>query len=483
MITRKTNKLMMAAAALLLMPASCDLPTGDDLISELSVDKTTIDAAKERGTYTVAVTATVPWTAASSAEWCTVSPDSGDGDGTLSITVATNTDTARTAILTVAASGVEAKTVTVTQAAKDSMPILEVSAPGIAAAADANTYTVSITSNSSWAVASSEGWCTVSPASGVGDATLTVAVTAYTDSLARKAILTITASGVEAKTVTVTQAAKSIPVLEVSTSSVAAVADGGAYTVAITSSGAWTAVSNEGWCTVSPASGVGDATLTITAAASTDTLARTAILTVTASGVEAKTVTVTQAAKSIPVLEISTSGIAAVADGSTYTVAITSSGAWTAVSSAGWCTVNPASGVGNATLSIAVAASTDALERTANVTVAANGAKAKTVTVTQAAKDSIPASDSVPVLEVNTSSFAVAEGGGTYTVVITSNCQWTVSGNDMWYFVSPASGFGNAILSITVAANGAESVRTSTFTVAANGAEAKTVTVTQAAKK
>ncbi|MDR3236685.1 MAG: InlB B-repeat-containing protein [Prevotellaceae bacterium] len=124
MITSKTNKLMTAAVALLLVVASCGedtvvTETPPELTPELSVDKTTIDAATESGTYAVAVTANVPWTAASSDAWCTVSPTSGEGDGTLAVAVAANDDiVARTATLTVTAEGVAAKTIAVTQAAK-----------------------------------------------------------------------------------------------------------------------------------------------------------------------------------------------------------------------------------------------------------------------------------------------------------------------------------------------------------------------------
>jgi uncharacterized repeat protein (TIGR02543 family) len=129
------NKWTMAAVALLLMTVSCK----DDEKSELSVDKTTIDAGVAGGSYTVAVTANVPWTVTGSSEWCTASPTSGNGNGTITVAAVENkTANARTTTLSVGATGVTAKTVTVTQAA-------------------AATYTVTFNTNGGSAVTAVSG--------------------------------------------------------------------------------------------------------------------------------------------------------------------------------------------------------------------------------------------------------------------------------------------------------------------------------------
>lgn len=66
-------------------------------------------------------------------------------------------------------------------------------------------------------------------------------------------------------------------------------------TFAITSNISWTVSDNQDWLTVTPASGSNNGTETVTAQQNTGTAARTAIVTVSATGVSSQTVTVTQA--------------------------------------------------------------------------------------------------------------------------------------------------------------------------------------------
>jgi hypothetical protein len=83
----------------------------------LTVEPASIDAAYTPGTYEFAVTSNTNWTATvSGAPWCTFSPASGSGNGTVTVNVAENAEYAsRTAAITVTA-GTENRTVTVKQA-------------------------------------------------------------------------------------------------------------------------------------------------------------------------------------------------------------------------------------------------------------------------------------------------------------------------------------------------------------------------------
>jgi hypothetical protein len=110
---------------------------------------------------------------------------------------------------------------------------------------------------------------------------------------------------VEQKVITIMQAAAGdnppptptpTPTLSVSSTSLGFSAAGEEKTFTITSNTAWTVGSNGAWLTVSPASGSDNGTVTVTAAANTATTARTGIVTVSGTGVEPKTINVTQAA-------------------------------------------------------------------------------------------------------------------------------------------------------------------------------------------
>lgn len=72
---------------------------------------------------------------------------------------------------------------------------------------------------------------------------------------------------------------------------------------------------------------------------------------------------------------------------------------------------------------------------------------------------------------------AAANSTGAFN--ITSNTSWTVSDNQTWLTVSPASGSNNGTVTVTAQANTNTTVRTATVTVSATGLPSQTVTVTQ----
>ena len=73
------------------------------------------------------------------------------------------------------------------------------------AAAEGSTATVDVTANVEWAVSSDQTWLVVSPASGTGNNTLTFTAEANAPVGTRKAIMTITATGIGSQMITVTQ--------------------------------------------------------------------------------------------------------------------------------------------------------------------------------------------------------------------------------------------------------------------------------------
>jgi hypothetical protein len=96
--------LMMIAAATMVF-AGCK--EDDEIVPTLDVDKTTIDAAATAGTYAIAVTSNVMWTATVNSEaitWCTLANASGNSNGMVTVNVAENvTIEPRTATVAIAA--------------------------------------------------------------------------------------------------------------------------------------------------------------------------------------------------------------------------------------------------------------------------------------------------------------------------------------------------------------------------------------------
>ena len=84
----------------------------------------------------------------------------------------------------------------------------------------------------------------------------------------------------------------------------------------------------------------------------------------------------------------------------------------------------------------------------------------------------------VAELELDTESLSFTKDGGSSTVSVTSNTDWTVSDDADWLTVSAQSGKGNGSVTVTAAANTTYETRTATITVTA-GTVTKNISVTQ----
>lgn len=124
---------------------------------ELEVSAAELSAEAAGAELSVDVTSNTTWTAVSSADWVTVSPAEGDGNGAVKVTVAANEAAeARTATVTIAAKDVDglAKTVTVNQAAAEVVP------PAGDYIDLAATPVVWCSNNQEWNLQVNPGWAT-----------------------------------------------------------------------------------------------------------------------------------------------------------------------------------------------------------------------------------------------------------------------------------------------------------------------------------
>ncbi|GHT40621.1 hypothetical protein AGMMS49965_09170 [Bacteroidia bacterium] len=270
----------------------------------------------------------------------------------------------------------------------DPQPTLSVAPATIEATAAAASYPVAVASSDTWVatVSTDSEWCTLDAISTEG---LTVNVAANTEGTTRSATVTIS-SGKLSKQVTVTQAAGEAA-LSVSPTAIPATAGEAAYSIAVASNGSWKAtVSSESeWCTISPATGTGDGTITVNVAKNGAITTRSATITVILGSFPEQVITVTQAATAgEPTLSVSPTAISATAGEATHSIAVASNGTgmWRATVSSGaeWCTISPAMGIGKKTITVNVAENNTINDRSATITVTL-GSLLKAITVTQAA--------------------------------------------------------------------------------------------------
>ena len=155
----------------------------------------------------------------------------------------------------------------------------------------------------------------------------------------------------------------------------------------------WSASDNAAWLTLSPASGTGNGTVTLTAATGTLSAGSySGTVTMSATGVTPVTVPVTFTVATAPNISLNPSSLTyaatqGAANPTNQTVSLTTTGGtlnWTVTDTASWLTVSPASGSSNSsTLTASVnTAGLAAGPHTGTITVSATGASSKTVAVT-----------------------------------------------------------------------------------------------------
>jgi uncharacterized protein (TIGR02145 family) len=445
----------------------------------LNVDAETMLVTCNAGDYAINITSNIAWTAAVStgSTWCTVSPATGTGNGQVAVSVTLNPTIGiqRSATLTFTA-GTFTQRVPITQEGAD--PTLLVLTETITATYNAGNYAFSVWGNATWTATMTEDsdWCSVSPATGTASTwvSVNVNVTENQTAMPRAATVTIT-TGMLTRQVAITQAGATIPI---SPSSITATYNAGDYTIAVTSNATWTATLNASaaaWCTVSPPSGTGNGQVTVSVAANpTVGVERSATLTFTL-GTFTRTVPVIQEAIA-PTLTVNPETVAANGSARNYTLTVTSNSTWTATvnaSAAAWCTVSPATGTGNRSVTVSLAENPiNGVQRGATLTFTA-GTRYQTVLVTQAV---------MSVLNVDKTAIDATVNAASYPIGITSNVTWTatVSSSATWCTLTNANATGNGTVTVNVAENTIAATRIALVTVT-SGTLTRAVSVTQAA--
>jgi hypothetical protein len=223
-------------------------------------------AAEAAATITVTTTATCAWTAAANAPWISVTSGAGGtGPGTVQLTIAANTGSARTGTATIAG-----RTLTVNQAAACSFTVAPETIAAMAAGG-AERVDVTAASGCAWTAASGASWIGVtSGASGTGDGRVELSVAANTGP-ARTG--TVSVAG---RTVTVNQGSGCTFTIDPTSGTALGTGGTGSVTVTAASGCAWTAASQAQWITVTGgASGAGGGTVQFTVEANPAATERT----------------------------------------------------------------------------------------------------------------------------------------------------------------------------------------------------------------
>jgi len=409
----------------------------------VSIAPGSANVAAAGGTGNVGVTAAAgcAWTATSDSPWLTIaSGASGSGNGTVQYSAAATTGGSRSGTIRIAG-----QVFTLTQGSGCAVSLAATSAN---VPAGGGTGSVALTSGAgcAWTATSNAPWLTItSGASGSGNGTVAYSAAATTGGT-RSGTLAI-----GGQTFTVTQGSGCS--FGLAPSSLTIPAAGGSSNVSVTAGAgcAWTASSGTQWLTIaSGASGSGNGTVSVTAAANTG-VARAG--TVTIAG---QAYTVNQPSGCSFGAAPTTIAINALGGNTNVTVTAAAGCTWTASSGVNWVTIaSGASGTGNGTTTLSVGINIGG-SRSGTATVAG-----QTITINQAA--------TLCQVSVNPTSRSAKANGDDDTVAVSAGagCPWTAVSNVSWITVtSGSSGSGNGTVAYTVARNTTNATRSGTITIA-----------------
>jgi hypothetical protein len=159
-------------------------PVATVVLSPVSLAFTGIQGGANPVAQAVTVNANGNWTASSSAPWLTLSPSSGNGNGSIATHIALSSAVVGTnnATITVTSGGVArtaSVTLTVSAASLTASPN-SVAYTATQGAANPSAQTIAISSNSTWTVSDGASWLSLSPTSGSNNGTITASVNTAT---------------------------------------------------------------------------------------------------------------------------------------------------------------------------------------------------------------------------------------------------------------------------------------------------------------
>lgn len=422
----------------------------------------TVNISGASGTQKVKVNANVTWNASSNVDWMTVKKE----DDGVAISVTENlTNAKRTGKVTLSGGGITS-TISVSQVAAgmdiEGGNVLQYENTG-------GTYAISLTSETAWKAETSEDWIEVTPESGeAGKSQLQISVSpnGYVES--RTGFVYLKIGDKSLIEITVKQRGLYI---EIGSETLTFDSTVETKQMEVSSNTSWEVLSCPQWLEVTPTSGSGNKTISITSKDNPLTDARTGQLIIGQKGVAlSDTLNVTQEGKSFDdvVASMSFSDKA-----ESKTLNLSTDGHWT-VSAAGydWINVSPLSGDGNANLTVSVTENRGDEKRTGKIDITV-GTTSKSVVIEQDGKYFTVNPTSLPT---------IPSTGGAHKVSIVTNERWVATSHSSWITLTPNSGQGDATVEIKAGDNPSINMRKDTTVITPTNLQAIKVVTVQAAR-
>lgn len=397
---------------------------------------------KDGGEYVIQVSSNIDWTV-SVPQWITSSVLQGSNDATVTLTVG--------AIAAEFSESRDARVFFGNLVTSDNVhvvqeidPVLgiEISPLSLTVACVGETKTVAVTTEDAWTVSTTAGWISLSPAEGQGNAEVSVTVNENPEYTERMAFVNFTTAGGVQVVLMVRQEATPDPhFLGVSPLSFQFTKEGGEAEIQIGCDTEWRFDFECEWLSLSQQTGVGDATVTLTADPNILMEPRMYGFGIKSGNLSYELVVNQEAGDESLVAEFATDTVWTSYEGGLLHLELTSNTSWTLVAS-NWITLITSFGNGDASFDIAVSGNSNSEARIGYVNVMHGGQLLDALVVVQDGRQDI--------LEVDITELDVRPEGGEFTVHVTSNQSWAVNADVGWLHYNPTSGFGNKDVVITV---------------------------------
>lgn len=439
---KKLNVLFVLAALMLL--ASCGKKAEVSFLSE------TVEMAPEGGSVEVKLASNGDWSVAQVSDWITVSPESGNGDATLTLTATANTgETSRSGQVKVTTKD-NAATLTVSQGAKSLY--LGLTPHRIDCMREGGEFGVEVRSNVDWQLFELPSWITASVTHGSNDGSFVLTIAPLMDESdeGRQATVTVAGGDMEIH-VEVNQTHESAYVFAVTPEGLAFDYTGGTGLLTIVSNLAWTATTEAEWIAIDPVSGNENTEQTIQVAENPNWTAREATIrfdyTYPDNSVGHYLVWVRQEAAPNPhFLTVSPSEISFGKEGGSAEISIECDADWSVEVPSDWASLSATNGTGNATVVITVEKNNIVAPRSLNLAFV-SGELMSRVLVTQ------EPDDAPPMAEISPDTVFVAATGAVQTLSINSNTSWKLETDASWIMILTPTGSGNGNKDIIVDSN------------------------------
>ena len=428
--------------------------------AEVTLETNTLTFENTAGAYEIKLVSEASWTATTSQSWLEVSPSSGNaGETKLRISAIDNTGISdRSGYVYIAIGGTKVIEIPVTQRGL----YIEFAEADVAFTSEEEEQTIRINSNTSWTIDSCPEWLTVAPMSGNGSQDISIKAKDNPNVTARTAKIIALQAGLSLSSeLNVSQAGKSF---EYGQSVIECSDKKQEIKVNVTTTGKWTAISNDTWLTVSPTSMTGSSELILNLEENVSDNSRTGTITLTIGNKEF-TISVIQAGK---YFTIDYGETAFGSTGATLSIEVSTNDSWTAKveSNASWISLSQTSGSGNASFKATIADNPSVNKRSATIVLTTVNNKSLRIPIEQAARYMTVDHQSVTF-------FAV--GGTSEDITISTDGKYSITCSASWF---SATEKGDGVFNVTAQENTTKEVREGTLTIAMTDLKEGTYSIT-----